>query len=70
MKVRINGEVREFPKPLNLHEMLDSLNLQPNGIAIELNKEVVLKEKWANLALSEGDLVEIVHFVGGGSGSI
>lgn len=67
MKLRINGEVKEFENSLKLSELLNSLNLKPNGIAIELNKEVVLKEKWANVLLSEGDTVEIVHFVGGGS---
>ena len=70
MKLRINGEIKEFQNSLKLSELLYSLDLKPNGIAIELNKEVVLREKWANVLLREGDAVEIVHFVGGGSGKI
>ena len=70
MKLRVNGEVKEFQNTLKLSELLNSLNLKPSGIAIELNKEVVLKEKWQNVLLSEGDAVEIVHFVGGGSEGI
>ena len=67
MKVRINGELKDIHGTLKLSELLNSLNLKSNGIAVELNKEVVSKEKWEHLALSEGDTIEIVHFVGGGS---
>ncbi len=68
MKIRINGEFKECESSLNLSDLLNSLCLKSGGIAIELNKEVVVKDKWTNVTLSEGDTLEIVHFVGGGSG--
>jgi hypothetical protein len=43
--------------------------LPPARIAIELNKLVVRRDKWAQTTLAEGDRIEIVHFVGGGSGN-
>ena len=51
MKVRINGELKEVQGALRLDELLNFLNLKSNGIAVELNKEVVSKEKWAVVAL-------------------
>lgn len=54
---------------LSLGELIKSLNLSPERIAIELNQNVVRRVDWATTKLSHNDRVEIVHFVGGGSSS-
>ena len=66
MKVRINGEIREFRDLLKLNDSLNALSIKPTGIAIELNKEVVARDRWPTTILADGDTIEIVHFVGGG----
>ncbi len=69
LRVQINGEMRELPEQLTLAELTRELALVPERLAIELNREVVRRALWPVTVLREGDQVEIVHFVGGGSRS-
>ena len=62
----MNGEAREVADQLTLQELVAELSLTPERVAIELNLKVVRRALWAETALSEGDRLEIVHFVGGG----
>jgi thiamine biosynthesis protein ThiS len=49
-----------------LSDLVGTLSLAPARIAIELNQQVVRRDKWDQTTLAEGDRIEIVHFVGGG----
>ncbi len=69
MNLRINGEDREVVDDLSLKELVTQLDLTPERIAIELNKNVVRRVDWPLTVLKENDQVEIVHFVGGGKSS-
>lgn len=66
MKLHINGEAREFPGGLSVRGLLDQLGLKGDRVAVELNLEIVSRERWESTPLQEGDRLEIVHFVGGG----
>ena len=66
MQVEINGERRVVAEQITLHELIEHLKLAPERLAIELNHSVVRRADWPNTPLSEGDRIEIVHFVGGG----
>lgn len=66
MKLRINGEVREVPDGLTVRTLLEWLELRGDRIAVEVNTAVVRKARHAEHALTDGDEVEIVTFVGGG----
>ena len=66
MNVIVNGEPREFPEPLTVSGLLKELMLEPRKIAIERNLELVPKSAFDDIALHEGDRIEIVQFVGGG----
>lgn len=68
MRVQVNGEIRELPEELTLDALVRQLALAPERLAIELNREVVRRARWAETVVREGDQIEIVHFVGGGSG--
>jgi len=59
--------MREFPAGLTVEGLVLALDLQPARVAIELNRSVVRRNQWTATTLHEGDRVEIVHFVGGGS---
>ena len=50
----------------NLDKLLNKLKIQKNKVAIEVNGEIVEKDKYPNLILNKNDKVEIVHFIGGG----
>jgi len=67
LRVQINGELRELPEEVTLSELVSQLALAPERLAVELNREVVRRAHWAATVLLDGDQVEIVHFVGGGS---
>ena len=67
VQVQINGEQREFSdSSLRLSELVERLALAPQRIAIEINRQIVRRTDWQSTELSDGDKVEIVHFVGGG----
>jgi thiamine biosynthesis protein ThiS len=66
MKLLINGEARSFEPPLTLTSLLEHLGMKPDRVAVELNRGIVPREKWAETSLCEDDRLEIVHFVGGG----
>lgn len=70
MKLHINGEEREFadsPTPFTLAALVESLGMKADRVAIELNRNIVARDRWAETMLNEGDNLEMVHFVGGGS---
>jgi sulfur carrier protein len=62
----INGERREVPEEVNLDRLLELFSLPAQRIAIEVNKTVVRRVDWPRTAVSDGDKIEVVHFVGGG----
>lgn len=66
MKLIINGESREFESICSLSDLVSQLGMKPDRVAVELNRELVPRAKWVSTRLSEGDKLEIVHFVGGG----
>jgi len=65
-KIQLNGDPYEINDGTNLNELLNKLKIQKNKIAIEVNGEIVEKNKYPNLILNKGDKVEIVQFIGGG----
>jgi len=68
MKLIINGESRDFGAavPFTVEALVESLAMKADRVAVELNREIVPRARWAETPLSEGDRLEIVHFVGGG----
>ena len=68
MKVQINGEDRNFDVSLPLSALVEQLGMKADRVAVELNRNIVPRAQWAQTQVSEGDRLEIVHFVGGGLG--
>ncbi|MBI2817875.1 MAG: sulfur carrier protein ThiS [Acidobacteria bacterium] len=66
MEIVLNGETREVRPAITLRELLRSLGLREDRVAIELNREIVHRDRWAETQLHDGDRLEIVQFVGGG----
>lgn len=67
MRLQINGQAQELPSGLNVTSLVEYLELRPERVAIELNKQIVKRNLWKETPLNDGDVLEIVHFVGGGS---
>jgi sulfur carrier protein len=66
MKLQVNGEERSFANASTLAALIEGLGMRADRVAVELNREIVARERWRATELREGDRLEIVHFVGGG----
>jgi thiamine biosynthesis protein ThiS len=67
--LHLNGESRDFPDGLTVSSLVGQLGMKPDRVAVELNLEIVPRSAWEATHLRDGDKLEVVHFVGGGSGS-
>ena len=65
-KIQLNGDTYKIKSGTNLDELLNKLKIEKNKVAIEVNGEIVEKNKYPELILNKDDKVEIVHFIGGG----
>lgn len=66
MKLFINGNWKEILDGLTVRNLLDTLQLNPDTVAVELNLEIVSKKEYDKQLLKDGDKIEIISFVGGG----
>jgi len=66
MKIVLNGEERELGEPTTLAALLAQLQLEPNRVAVEVNRSIVPRNQHAQCVLREGDQLEVVTLVGGG----
>ncbi len=66
MVIRVNGELRDVAPGLTIVDLLASLGLRPDRLAVELNRAIVKQQLWAETILPPGAELEIVQFVGGG----
>lgn len=66
--IYVNGEAQEVNLPLNLSELI-RLNkvVQPDMVSVQLNEEFVDRNDWKNIQLKDGDNVDFLYFMGGGS---
>jgi thiazole synthase len=69
-EVTLNGEVRRLAGQMSVRALLESLGLDPAKIAVERNLEIVPRSTYDQVALSDGDRLEIVHFIGGGNAPV
>jgi len=67
MTLTVNGSDRTVPTGTTLAALLTQLSLDPRMIVVELNRTIVReRDRFAEMVLSSGDSLELVHFVGGG----
>lgn len=67
MNITINGEeYYDLPVEMTVADLLTHLSLPPKKIAVERNLEIVSKSTFETTKLTEGDRLEIIHFIGGG----
>lgn len=66
MQISVNGEMRSFEGVADVAALVADLGLDARKVAVERNLEIVPRSTYAKTALSEGDRIEIVTFIGGG----
>ena len=66
IQVRLNGKEREVASGQTVRALLESLELHPRLVVVELNREILARDRYGDVPVQEGDTIELVHFVGGG----
>ena len=69
MIIIVNGDPTDIAEGSGISDLIESVGLDAKRVAVELNKRIVRRVDWDSTTISEGDKVEIVHFVGGGERS-
>jgi len=67
MKIIVNGEEQEHNTPLTVTSLLQGLDLRTEQVAVEVNLTILNRSDFPTWNLQEGDKVEILNFIGGGS---
>lgn len=70
VNVTLNGEAKQLDAPTSVRGLLESLGLDPAKIAVERNLEIVPRGAYGDVAVADGDRLEIVHFIGGGNAPV
>jgi len=66
IKIKVNDKIKSIVDKLTLHKLLNDLKIPITKVAIELNKEIINKKEIKKIKLKNDDVIEIVHFIGGG----
>ena len=65
--ITVNGEKRTLENPVTVTEYLKACNYVPVQVVVELNEEIIKRETYDTTVLKDGDVVENLLFMGGGS---
>lgn len=66
MKIVINGESKTVSEKLTIQELIQDLGIAQQKLALEVNQEIVPRSSYSEYLLQSGDIVEIIHAIGGG----
>ena len=66
MNLSINGKIKDYPEQLNIVQLLELLELSPERVVVELNREILTADKHAETQLKNSDTLELIQFVGCG----
>lgn len=66
MEIKVNGEIRDVSEGTTMLDLITSLELTERVMASALNMEIVKQDAWDKAVLKEGDVIELLDFVGGG----
>ena len=67
-KITVNGEAQEVQLPISLTELIKQNDVQqPEMVSVQLNDDFVDRNEWDRLQIKEGDSVDFLYFMGGGS---
>jgi len=66
IKIKINGNFSVINENLSISDFVKQLKIPLKKVAIELNQEIIDKNKLSKIKLKQNDKIEIVHFIGGG----
>ena len=66
MKITCNGETKEITPDITLLTLIRDMSLNPDTVVAECDGRIVKRDEYDTLVLSEGNVLELIRFVGGG----
>lgn len=66
MDIQVNGEKRQWDRPVTVLGLLEALEIRPATVAVERNLRIVPRDEMAREMIHDGDVIEIIRMVGGG----
>ena len=66
LQITLNGKARDLPDGISVSTLLETLEVDPRRVAVEINLDIVPKSEYAERSIDPGDTIELVSFVGGG----
>ena len=69
MEIRLNGKLREVEQDITIHQLLDSLKLHPLRVAVQVNEDIIKRDRYGEVILKSGDTVEVLTIMAGDCGS-
>lgn len=67
IRIELNGKERDVRAGLTVRGLLETLELESGLVVVERNREILARDRYDEVAVREGDRLELVHFVGGGA---
>jgi sulfur carrier protein len=66
IKIHVNGDILEHAAPCTISDLLNTLDMSTGRVAVEVNQNIIPRSQHQHTALCDGDIIEIVHAIGGG----
>lgn len=66
MRITVNGTEQDIPEESTVEDLLRAHGLEPSSVVAELNREILERDLFSHTRLQPGDILELLHFVGGG----
>lgn len=66
IKIKLNGKIKLIPEKIKMSDLIKRFKIPINKVAIELNHEIIDKKNINKINIKKNDILEIVHFIGGG----
>jgi sulfur carrier protein len=71
MRVTANGKTIEIPEQITIQQLLDDLNIEMQEyVSVQLNDEILFREAFEEITITEGSVIEFLYYMGGGSVSL
>ncbi len=66
MEITLNGKPREVPDGITVQQLLEQLALQPARVAVQVNLDIIKRERYGEVRVKPGDTIEVLTFMAGG----
>jgi thiamine biosynthesis protein ThiS len=66
VEIRLNGKLREVEQDTTIHQLLDTLKLHPLRVAVQVNEDIIKRDRYGEVNLKSGDTVEVLTIMAGG----